>query len=105
MNVDDQAPGIGKEESRVVRRGTDVEDDSRHVIGVLGGANSREKPVAGNSYGFSHQRWCKPGIAQVEVNPIRASNTGSPIWRLIVKIDGNAGVTAGDPIANRGDPR
>ncbi len=104
MYINDEAVGIGQQESRVVGDVIDLEHDAHHAFLKLRDAHATQKTV-GDLEGFADQGGSQLGIVQVEENPVRIGDATGLVLDFLLQIDGDAGVVRRGPVADSGDER
>ncbi len=78
MNVDDQAPGIGKQKGRVVGDRTYVEHNPGDVVGELRCTDAFEEAVVDDFDGLAVQPWVQARAVEIKVDAVRTRARGLP---------------------------
>jgi len=105
VDIDNQAVGVGQEEGGILLEVVDVKDDAGEFWRDLRGADAGEEASVSDGEAFAGELGREVRVVEVEINAVRVLHTGGFELDLAAKIDGDAGVGGGRPVADAGDER
>ena len=104
MNINDQAVWVGQKKSVVAGQTVHLQHDPRAAGLKLRNPDLFQKTIV-HIKTLADESGCKPGVAQVEENAVRAINSLGTKFDVALYVNGDPGVVGRGPVPNSGHSR